>query len=193
MAITQGSMVTEKGSREVQDIQDVMDAYIKVKKLHPCESHILCAFRLADRNDPTLHDYEDDGEHGGGRTMLKIPNDKDLTNKAIYIVRNYGKIKLFDMPFKLIAQVSLDALARKDPMQNQRRKRKATRSATPSVRGGFQGGQTRGRGFPMRSLNRFSGLQVETDQVTGSSVEEGLSQEPRPAAYSTQHRDENWF
>ena len=81
----------------------------------------MCAYSLTNRKYPTLHDCVEDGEHGGGRAILKVLEDRDLRNKAIFVIRNYGKVKLFDMRFQLIEKVTTDALSRSKPMQGQRK------------------------------------------------------------------------
>ena len=62
--------------------------------LHAKATHRVCVLRLADTNDPYKQDYVDDGEFGGGRCILKFLTERDLTNKAIFIVRFYGGVKL---------------------------------------------------------------------------------------------------
>ena len=75
-------------------MDQVKDAYIKVRKLNPSETHVICAYKLANRKDPISCDYEDNGEHRGGRAVLKVLNELDLSNKAIFVVRSWGKVKL---------------------------------------------------------------------------------------------------
>ena len=72
-----GSKIVKRGgefvaySVEVQELQQVKDAYVRVRKLHPSDANVMCACRLADLNDPLLHDCVDDGEPGGTLTSHK--------------------------------------------------------------------------------------------------------------------------
>ena len=45
------------------------------------------------KKDPILQDCVNDGEHGGGKIILKVVQEKDINNKVVFIIRNYGKVK----------------------------------------------------------------------------------------------------
>ena len=69
-------------------------------KLHTGDTHVLCAHRLADLRDPRLHDCVDDGEHGGGRVVLKMLCDRQIVNKGVFVARKFAGIHLFDMRYQ---------------------------------------------------------------------------------------------
>lgn len=71
-------------------------------------SHNIFAFRFTG-SDGTTHDgSEDDGEHGGGRLLLKALIDNDVKNTLVVVSRWYGN-KIGPRRFKHINEVGLSA------------------------------------------------------------------------------------
>ena len=85
----------------VTDDKDVLLAYLQMKKCYPKLTYTVCAFRLADL-ELAFQDYEDDGEHGDGRTLLNMLIDGDIKNKAVFITRHHAGINLGIRRFELI-------------------------------------------------------------------------------------------
>ena len=62
----QSSMITERKSTfqayavDIQDEKQVQEAYYKVEKLHPGDSHIICAYRIPDQSKAVPNECIDD-------------------------------------------------------------------------------------------------------------------------------------
>ena len=89
----------------VNEINDVKLAYIQLKKCFPKMAHIICAFRMAHLTDLANQDYVEDGEDGGGRTLLNVLIDMDIRNKALFVTSHHGGENLGGRRFDLIKQV----------------------------------------------------------------------------------------
>ena len=55
-----------------------------------------------------MKDYIDDSEHGEARVILKLMEDRQLVNKAVFVAQKFGGVKLFEMRFQKIEQVVTD-------------------------------------------------------------------------------------
>ena len=72
----------------------IQDAYLKLRLIHPQARHIMCAYQLqVEPEDRNIHtqDFCDDGEIGAGRQLLKLLQESDLQNRAIFVVRYCGE------------------------------------------------------------------------------------------------------
>ena len=94
-----GKTVLKDGSRftaysaDATTHQQVREMYIKLKLIKPEARHIVCAYILPGSHH-TDRDFHDDGEPGSGRILLKMMEEKGLSNTAIFVVRRYGGVKL---------------------------------------------------------------------------------------------------
>ena len=98
-------------SAEVRNLSDVQAAYIKVCRLNPSALHISCAFRIPGTDTAHLQSYEDDGEHGCGRTIFSILLEADIYYRAIYVVRYYGNKHLGAARFNMIKSAVKSSIA----------------------------------------------------------------------------------
>lgn len=108
----------------VDNLDEVQAALLKVRMKFADATHVSCAYRIPGVNTPKNQDYIDDGEHGCGRTMLKVLKEEQLLNIAVIIVRYYGGkhlgIKRFDI-FRNLAQEAIKALMKKRQQENSQR------------------------------------------------------------------------
>ena len=79
---------------DAKDLQEVRRAYLKIKVLNARARHIVCAYSLPGPQRQKMIDYEDDMEHGAGRTVLTAMLENDVSHKAFYIARFCGQVKL---------------------------------------------------------------------------------------------------
>ena len=82
-------------STKIESYQQINDIYLKIKLTHPAAHHVICAYLFdSEMDDPFKNGYCDDGEHGAGKALLNHMLENSLNNRAIYVVRYYGGIKL---------------------------------------------------------------------------------------------------
>ena len=86
----------------INSIGDVRAAYTKVAQLNSSACHISCAYRLPGIDYINLRGYQDDGEHGAGRTIYYQLEEQNLFIIAVYVVRYYGNRHLGPVRFQLI-------------------------------------------------------------------------------------------
>ena len=73
------SVVTNK-------IEVICDGYYKLRKLHGDARHIVCAYRLPGKNFAILQDYQDDNETNAGAELLKMLDEAQIFNRAVYVI-----------------------------------------------------------------------------------------------------------
>ena len=73
--------------------QQIRDIYKKLKMTQPNARHIPCAYSIPGPA-PNAQDYWDDGEPGSGRVILKLIEDNQWKDCAIFVVRIYGGVKI---------------------------------------------------------------------------------------------------
>lgn len=95
---------------EVKDMDDIQAAYFWVKRKHAEATHVACAYRLPGDDTPSLQDFEDDGEFGAGRTMLKLLTENRHMNIATFLVRYYGGKHVGPGRFEVFRQVTSTAI-----------------------------------------------------------------------------------
>ena len=88
---------------------DIQDAYCKLKLLHPGADHVMCAFYMSEC-DVFAQDYCDDGEHGGERHLLDYLLQNKLKQRAVFVVRYFGGVKLADHRYTCIQQAAVNAV-----------------------------------------------------------------------------------
>ena len=76
-------------SMDADNIDEINDAYMAIRREHMEAKHIVCAFRLPGKYTAQLQHYEDDGEIGSGRRLLYLMKDYNQMNRAVFVVRYY--------------------------------------------------------------------------------------------------------
>ena len=94
----------------VMNHQQIKDAYLKLRLLHPRARHIMCAYILNNSPDPYQKDFCDDGETSAGRMILNIMENHKMISRAVFVVRYFGENKLGGDRFKLIENAVTSAL-----------------------------------------------------------------------------------
>lgn len=127
----------------VQDFADVQAALTKLRMKFADATHVSCAYRLPGANTPKNQDYVDDGEHGCGRTMLKVLREEKYMNVAVFIVRYFGGSHLgvarFDI-FRNLAKSAVKILSakRKSNDTTERKNIPSEQENQPSAAAPFQ-------------------------------------------------------
>ena len=96
-------------TRSISTLQQVRDAYIKMKLCFPTARHIVCAYVL-DTKSPTHNDFVDDDEAGAGRAILTMMRQQNLTNRVIFCNRFCGDTKLNSNRFECYVQAAKSAI-----------------------------------------------------------------------------------
>ena len=87
----QTGSVIEKSSKfvgyafRVNNTSEVKLAYKKCKSLAPDADHIMSAYKVKQ-----YQGYHDNGEHAAVKRLMKILNDRNLQNTAVFVSRVYG-------------------------------------------------------------------------------------------------------
>ncbi|KAL3427987.1 hypothetical protein PVAG01_01496 [Phlyctema vagabunda] len=76
-------------------------------------SHNISAWRATDPNGRILSGSNDDGESGGGSHILNLLTSSDLSNILVVVSRWYGGIFLGPDRWRIMTQVSRDALSQR--------------------------------------------------------------------------------
>ena len=97
------SLVTNK-------IETIRDGYLKLRESHGDVRHIVCGFRLPGRNFALLQDYDDDDEFGAGAVLLKLLEDAQILNRAVFVTRRYGGEHLGPARFQAYAEAAQSAI-----------------------------------------------------------------------------------
>ena len=93
-------------SLAVQSIQEVEDAYLKMRLCYPKARHIICAFNISGRNFYQNKGYCDDGEHGAGLKLFNILEQNAIEQRVIFVTRVYGGSKIGPKRFSCITSVA---------------------------------------------------------------------------------------
>ena len=72
-------------------IQEVQDAYMKIRLNHPEARHIVAAWNIPAQQDYDNADGCDDDEHGIANVLVKCLKKNEISHRAVYIVRNCGE------------------------------------------------------------------------------------------------------
>jgi hypothetical protein len=75
--------------------------------------HNITAFRTQGSHNNILESSEDDGESGGGRHILGLLQQSNLTNVLLVVTRWYGGIMLGPDRWRIMSEVSRDALSQR--------------------------------------------------------------------------------
>ena len=94
----------------VDSLQDVQDAYMKMRLTYPKARHIICAYYI--RGDDHLHNkgYCDDGEHAAGTRLLQILINNNFICRAVFVVRYYSGKKIGKDRFSCIEKALFSCL-----------------------------------------------------------------------------------
>ncbi|TPR53537.1 YigZ family protein [Metamycoplasma neophronis] len=79
---------------DIQDKSDVKKIYAYLKKEYPKAAHYVSAYIYRNEKNVLCGGFDNDGEPCGGRHILNILEIKKIENKAIFVVRFFGGIKL---------------------------------------------------------------------------------------------------
>ena len=114
--VTQGNII-KKGKCEficfsviAGKIDIVRDAYCKLKLKYGNARHIVCAYRLPGSNWPLLQDYQDNEEYNAGSFLLKMLQDAEIFNRAMFVVRFYGGEHLGPSRFQAFTEATQSAI-----------------------------------------------------------------------------------
>jgi len=76
-------------------------------------SHNITAFRVSTPSGSIIEDCDDDGESGGGRHLLQLLQSDSIVNVLLVVTRWYGGIFLGPDRWRIMSQVSRDALSQR--------------------------------------------------------------------------------
>ena len=119
---TVSAMVSSKQSRfvarsiEVSTVQEAKSELQKLLANNPelrDASHNISAWRVARDQGGVLEDSNDDGESGGGRHLLSTLRSSDIVGVLLVVTRWYGGIMLGTDRWRIMSQVSRDALSQR--------------------------------------------------------------------------------
>ena len=140
-------------SVEATTHHEINEAYKKIKMIRPNARHVVCAYIINYEDEANAQDYHDDGEPGAGRVVLDLLQQKGITNKAVFIARKFGGVKMGLDRFQCYVQAARACLGLEEWEDDTDRNNKY-RSHNPGNRGrGAYTSASRGRGgkmYPMR-------------------------------------------
>ena len=104
-------------TKPITTIDEINQIYVKLKLCHAEARHIVCCYRI---NGLPVHEAEgfcDDQEPGGGRVLLRWMRDHRLNNRACFVVRKYGGIKMGPERFVCLKEAIKDAIQKDSTFQ----------------------------------------------------------------------------
>ena len=101
-----GSIFTAIAAK-VSGYTEIKRAYRKVKQMYPGSNHIMLGYDYH-----KVQGCQDDGEHSGGLCIQKTLEEQGVTNKAVFVVRNFGGRRLGPKRFDIIRQVVKEVLTK---------------------------------------------------------------------------------
>ena len=111
--VGKGNSIKKEGSTftgyvtMVRTVQEVNEAYCKVKSTNLSVRHIICAFRIPHPTEAHTHkDYQDDDEYAAGRILLAAMKNSEITHRAIFVVRDYDSQHIGPDRFEGILEVA---------------------------------------------------------------------------------------
>ena len=99
-------------SAAVKSLNDANQAYAKVCAANTSARHVIAAVRLPHSHFHIHQDFNDNDEHGGGKVLLKILEDSQIQNRALFVVRKYDGTHIGDKRFEGIEQAARAVLLR---------------------------------------------------------------------------------
>ena len=103
---------------ETDSFEVIRSAYKLLRNRHLKAAHIMCGYRLFGKSFPTLQNYSDDGEYGGGRAILGVLKEQKLFNTAVFVVRYRDHINIGSKRFDAIRDATTNVLAEIIPSAN---------------------------------------------------------------------------
>jgi len=76
-------------------------------------SHNITAWRVQGAHGGIIEEFNDDGETGGGRHILQVMQSSDVVGMLLVVTRWYGGIMLGPDRWRIMSQVSRDALSQR--------------------------------------------------------------------------------
>ena len=111
--LSASDVVSEQGSDfqayafKTSQLVEVQRGYRKVRTLHPAATHVLAVYNFRNKSD-----HQDDDEYGSSFKLLKEVQKEQKVNIAVFVVRDYGGVKLGPLRHKLIKDVAFEAINR---------------------------------------------------------------------------------
>ena len=140
----------------VNNVQQIRDAYLKLRLIHPRARHIICAYILKNIDTPENKNFCDDDEISAGRILLDILQNNQMENRVIFVIRYFGENKIGQDRFKCIRQAAESVLEQNSYNSITGQEQKLRQDEYPSNRRG-RGRTQRRPFFPHgQSANRAS-------------------------------------
>ena len=114
--VTRGETYNKDGSSflgvtaRVQSIDKVSRYYVQMKLIYPEARHIICAFKLAGEDIHNTEGYCDYKETNAGRTLLRELKNCNILNRVVFVMRQYGGIKMGPERYDYILKAARQAL-----------------------------------------------------------------------------------
>ena len=91
-------------------IETIRDAYLKLCSQNSDARHIVCAYRLPEKNFPVLQNYEDDDKYNTGSALLRMLDTVQIFNRAIFVIRHYGGHHIGPARFQAYVEAAQSAI-----------------------------------------------------------------------------------
>lgn len=105
---TQSSFVSY--AARVGSIEEVRTAYNRVFLKEPRATHIVCAYILPGENFPMMQGAIDDREFGAARQILRMMQDQNCSEVAVFVAHYYGGQHLGPDRFRIYKELAATAL-----------------------------------------------------------------------------------
>ena len=114
--LVEGNDHVEKNSEffsfalKTKTVQEVQDAYYKMRLKFADATHVSCGYRLVDPMGPYQQEAIDDMESGQGRAILSAIKEKGEKEICVFVIRYYGGIKLGKRRFDIAKDLTFSAI-----------------------------------------------------------------------------------
>ena len=173
--------------------QEITDGYMNLRLKHPQAASILCAYRIPGLPRCYYEDFCDDKEIGAGRFMLKLLQDNNITNTAVFVVRTQMGGKIGPIRHDLIAQAMQNAVS-SNPYNKYIN---GNQSIQIEQRQPYQDASNRVRGFNRRGGRRQMGINPPKRHMEGERPKRRRSNSPTHERnwneYMQKHHTPNGF
>lgn len=107
---------------EAFSVEQVRKQYLHLKMKHPEANHVVVAYRIPGTDFVNNQGFLDDGEHGGGRAILKVLFKEKMENTAVFVIRYFGGKHLGSARFLAIDKAAKAAIeAAREALRQARR------------------------------------------------------------------------
>ncbi len=79
-------------------------------------THNIYAYRISGQQGTVIENFDDDGEHGAGRKILKLLRESNVVNKMVVVTRWYGGTHMGPHRFTCIQDIARKALQYLHPL-----------------------------------------------------------------------------